>query len=273
MSTVTTLNPAAALALRAAAAAHVQPARSPRQTRRTPPVGVRAKARTPYRSAEACGCSAHAPTASNPAKLATPTRVQFSAYEKMFAYFNRALFADKLPLVILNFSRKTRTYGFFAPDRWAKSGEVRDEISLNPAWLSRPALEVASTLVHEMVHLWQWHFGTPSRRGYHNEQWASKMEDVGLLPSTTGAPGGKRVGQAVSHYVDGQGRFMRAFAKMPDAYRLPWAAEELDGPAKGKAKAKNKSKFTCPSCGANAWGKPDLLIVCATCGIDFEPAP
>ena len=169
MSVTSTLNPAAALAaLRAAAAAHVHPARSPRRTR---PVQ-----RVPYRSAETCGCAGagHA-HASNPGKPATPTRVQFNAYEQMFAYFNRTLFGGELPPVILNFSRKTRTYGFFAPERWQKDGEVKDEISLNPAWLTRPALEVSSTLVHEMCHLWQWHFGTPSRRGYHNAEWASKM--------------------------------------------------------------------------------------------------
>ena len=45
--------------------------------------------------------------------------------------------------------------------------------------------------------------------GYHNAEWASKMESVGLVPSTTGAPGGARVGQAVSHYVDGEGRWQR----------------------------------------------------------------
>ena len=270
MSAVTVLNPTTALAaLRAAAAAHVHPARSPRRARPAKKATTRT-ARAPYRSAEACGCSAH-PHVSNPGKPATPTRVQFNAYEQMFAYFNRTLFGGELPPVILNFSRKTRTYGFFAPERWQKDGEVKDEISLNPAWLTRPALEVSSTLVHEMAHLWQWHFGTPSRRGYHNAEWASKMDSVGLVPSTTGAPGGKRVGQAVSHYVDGEGRFMRAFAKMPPAYKLPWAAEELDGPAKGKAKAKNKTKFTCPSCGANAWGKPELAIRCVDCGVDFEP--
>jgi hypothetical protein len=269
MPHVTHHDPRSALAaLRAAADAHAPQAATARRPLARPK--VRPAARAPYRSAEACGCSAH-PHASNPGKPATPTRVQFNAYEQMFAYFNRTLFGGELPPVILNFSRKTRTYGFFAPERWQKDGEVKDEISLNPAWLTRPALEVSSTLVHEMCHLWQWHFGTPSRRGYHNAEWASKMDSVGLVPSTTGAPGGKRVGQAVSHYVDGEGRFMRAFAKMPPAYKLPWAAEELDGPAKKVAKAKNKSKFTCPSCGANAWGKPELAIRCVDCDVDFEP--
>jgi hypothetical protein len=34
------------------------------------------------------------------------------------------------------------------------------------------------------------------------------------------------------------------------------------------------TKFTCPACGQNAWGKPDLEIVCKPCGADMlVPAP
>lgn len=32
-----------------------------------------------------------------------------------------------------------------------------------------------------------------------------------------------------------------------------------------RSKAKSKTKFTCSECGANAWGKPELKIVCADC--------
>lgn len=30
---------------------------------------------------------------------------------------------------------------------------------------------------------------------------------------------------------------------------------------------KNKTRFTCPGCGQNAWGKPSLAITCAPCAI------
>jgi predicted SprT family Zn-dependent metalloprotease len=201
----------------------------------------------------------------------TPTKVQFAAYERMFGYFNRKLFAGSLPACLLNFSRKAKTYGFFAPQRWQSAGqEVRHEISLNPASLrSRKPIEVASTLVHEMVHLWQQDFGRPSRRGYHNAEWASKMDEVGLVPSSTAAPGGARVGQLVSHYIAQAGRFAEAFAAMPAEYLLPWSCEE---PEEGRGKAprrRNKVKYTCLGCAANVWGKPGLTIVCGDCDAPF----
>ncbi len=61
-----------------------------------------------------------------------------------------------------------------------------------------------------MCHLWQHHFGTPSRTGYHNKEWAAKMREVGLIPSDTGKPGGKDTGQKVSDYLEEGGRFERA---------------------------------------------------------------
>lgn len=205
------------------------------------------------------------------ARAGTPTRAQFTAYERMFEYFNRALFANTLPACLLNFSRKARTYGFFAPQRWqGRSEEVRHEISLNPSTLrSRQPIEVASTLVHETVHLWQQDLGRPSRRGYHNAEWASKMDEVGLVPSSTPAPGGARVGQLVSHYIADAGRFAEAFAAMPAEYLLPWSCEE---PQEGRGKttrSRNKLKYTCPGCATNVWGKPGLDILCADCDEPF----
>jgi hypothetical protein len=67
--------------------------------------------------------------------------------------------------------------------------------------------EIVSTLVHEMVHQWQHHFGKPSRRSYHNKQWAAKVIEFGLIPSHTGKPGGKQTGQSVSHYIEENGLY------------------------------------------------------------------
>jgi predicted SprT family Zn-dependent metalloprotease len=190
----------------------------------------------------------------------------------MFQYFNRKLFAGCLPACLLNFSRKAKTYGFFAPERWLSEGrEVRHEISLNPASLrSRKPIEVASTLVHEMVHLWQQDFGRLSRRGYHNAEWASKMEEVGLVPSSTAAPGGARVGQLVSHHIADGGRFADAFAAMPAECLLPCSCEEPEQGRRKTPRSRNKVKYACLGCAVNVWGKPGLSIVCGDCDGPFK---
>lgn len=84
-------------------------------------------------------------------------------------------------------------------------------------------LETLQTLVHEMVHLWQHHFGEPGRGRYHNGEWAKKMEAIGLMPSDTGQPGGKRVGDQMSDYAIEGGEFLRvARMLLTEEFTLSW---------------------------------------------------
>jgi hypothetical protein len=82
-----------------------------------------------------------------------------------------------------------------------------DEIALNPQYFYESDIKVLQTLVHEMVHMWQKYFGTPSRSGYHNREWANKMESVGLIPSHNGLPGGNKIGQNMNDYIHPNGSF------------------------------------------------------------------
>ena len=65
-----------------------------------------------------------------------------------------------------------------------------------------------------MAHAWQQHFGNPGRRGYHNEEWADKMESIGLMPSSTGKLGGSRTGEKMADYAIKGGLFMQATDKL-----------------------------------------------------------
>jgi len=75
-----------------------------------------------------------------------------------------------------------------------------------------------------MVHCWQYCHGTPSRRHYHNREWARKMESIGLMPSSTGLPGGATTGQVMSDYIIDSGRFIRAYEtlKSSKGFKLNW---------------------------------------------------
>lgn len=198
-----------------------------------------------------------------------PTTEQWDAYQQAWGWFNEKLFGGELEPCILNFSRKSKgTFGFFAPERWSREERSVPEISLNPDQLKRPLVDVMGTLAHEMAHQWQHQCGSPSRGGYHNREWGGKMKEVGLHPSNTGKPGGKETGQQMTHYVIEGGPFELAFAAMPEEYGIPWvsgAAVAKPAPKKGASKV----KFTCPGCGANAWGRPGLQIKCGLCELEM----
>lgn len=208
-----------------------------------------------------------------------PTPAQFTAYQLMFDFFNGVLFGGALPSCLLNFSRKARTGGFFAPGRWQDGqGQVAHEISLNPSQLRlRKAIDVAATLVHEMVHLWQQELGQDKPcRGYHNAEWSLKMMEVGLMPSHNGEVDGRTTGRHMTHYIIQGGAFERAFYQLPEGAYLPWGCDDgMELPRDKVKRNASKTKFTCP-CGNAAWGRPGLNLVCGDCGGKFvspEVAP
>lgn len=144
-------------------------------------------------------------------------------------------------------------------------------------------IAICQTLVHEMCHLWQSEFGNPSRTGYHNKEWALKMESIGLMPSSTGIKGGRKVGQKMSDYPISNGLFSQVFNAMPKELLLPFKSSEIVGgvlfrngvPVNGEnifpTKKKNtRAKYRC-NCGHNIWAKPNIeSIFCNECQSLFK---
>jgi predicted SprT family Zn-dependent metalloprotease len=200
----------------------------------------------------------------------TPT--EYRAFQKAYDFFNIELFDGSLPHVLVTLQRRANTRGYFSPERFTgRTQEITvHELALNPdTFTGRTDEEILSTLAHEMAHVWQQTHGKPPTRCYHDKQWAAKMKEIGLQPSTTGAPGGKETGQSVTHYIVAGGRYARAYAKLKaSGFQLHWQSAPQD--AQAKAKKASKTKFTCPECGQNAWAKPDALLICGNCYDDSE---
>jgi len=200
--------------------------------------------------------------------MTDPTRTTYQGLTEAYDFFNGRLFAGRLPRCLITMQRQKKAYGYFAGGRFGTvdGAEVTDEIALNPShFRTRTTEESLSTLVHEMAHLEQHHFGKPSRCGYHNKEWAGLMHAVGLVPSDTGMPGGKETGQKVSHYIAGGGAFDRACSELVRGGFAVRYVELWTDPEARKKKAASKTRYTCPSCGLNAWGKPAINLVCGDC--------
>ena len=136
--------------------------------------------------------------------MLSPTEITYNEFVVSYNFFNDRLFATTLPACLITLQRKARTRGYYSNKRFTTRDErdITDEIALNPAcFRDRTDEEILSTLVHEMVHLWQYHFGTPSRGGYHNRECGDMMQSLGLMPSHNGELGGRRTGQRITHYI------------------------------------------------------------------------
>jgi hypothetical protein len=219
----------------------------------------------------------------------TPTKEAYNELQAAYDWFNAQLFNGDLPPCLITLQRKTeRVRGYFSPRRFDKaSGEHTDELAMNPMHFRRRSVqETLSTLVHEMVHVWQHHRGKSGRGGYHNKEWGAKMKAVGLYPSNTGQPGGKETGDQMTHYIIEGGVFQATLATLlKKGFQITWAewmpepksisAPGVDGNCDddiekpSPSDKSNRVKYVCGQCSAKAWGKPKLLLVCGKCRVEF----
>lgn len=233
---------------------------------------------------------------------AAPTEEAYAELQQAFDHFNAVLFGAQLNQPIFTLQREKRFLGFCSKQRFVSrvNGVMVDEIAMNPTYFAvRPIRDTLSTLVHEMCHSWQFHYGKPGRRGYHNKEWGDKMKAVGLHPSHTGRPGGKETGEKMTHYIIQGGAFDDACkALLTTAFTLSWLDRfpvqpasttitispigmddedrEPEGveaeppasvpgvlpPAAPTDNRTNRIKYQCQTCQRQVWGKPNLKIGC-----------
>ena len=233
--------------------------------------------------------------------IAKITSNEYSNLDKMYEFLNKTFFGTKLPDCLMTMQRKAHSSGYYSYKKFKNrtAGDIyTDEIALNPdIFEAYSDIQIISILAHEMCHLWQFHYGTPGRTGYHNKEWSSKMESIGLMPSDTEKPGGKKTGQNMSDYIIPGGRFEVILIPLMqhESFKINWQSDTRQGQLKSildlldnqsneddsqetkekqeeaqkLLKKKNKLKYTCPSCKLNAWGKPGIILICGKCDTEL----
>lgn len=223
-------------------------------------------------------------TRSRGSSKGTPTGDTYAAFQLAYDRLNRRLFKGELPHCMITLRTFGKARGYFSPHRFANLQTVATthEIALDPRqFIERTPVEILSTLAHEMCHLWQQEFGSPSRNAYHNREWGEKMKSIGLHPSDTGQPGGKETGQKVSHYIIEGGPFETEATKLVESGKFQQVWIDVEGllaanvkgplaklaPRKGPkggggSKSGKRIKYTCPECRASVWGKGGLVVAC-----------
>lgn len=229
----------------------------------------------------------------------SPTVESYNELQSAYDHFNAVLFNNELPLCLITFQRVKKTYGYHSGKRWTnREGERTDEIAMNPTYFAtRPVKETLSTLAHEMVHLWQEHYGKPGRGRYHNKEWAAKMKTIGLQPFNV-TNHKRETGDQVTHYIVEGGRFDHVIDEfLSTGFTITWLDRMIE-PASEKQKKGSKDedeevqkviqivegqegddkitgmtkstggqrvKYSCPNNHYSVWGKKDIDPMCGTC--------
>lgn len=216
-------------------------------------------------------------------------------------HLSRHLFNGNLSSPLFTLTRGSRSLAHYVAARWHEpTGNAVGEVCLNPTLFAQHSwLRLMQCVAEQLCHHWQHLHGNPSRPGYHNREWANKLEAIGLMPSSTGIPGGRRTGQIMSSYPLVGGSFLDACEELAaDNLHLPltgrWTQHPAsDGPeplklprkmarrllspigiwsdatdaelAIASRERKRKLKYSCPRCGVSVWGRPGLELGCRGC--------
>jgi predicted SprT family Zn-dependent metalloprotease len=224
-------------------------------------------------------------------KQVSPTLQVSAEWQYYYSYFNHRLFDNLLPDCVITFTKLPGTYGYFCAEAFQdRKGNVADEIAMNPIYFAKGDMESFGTLVHEMCHLWRHRFGPRNRKGgfgahgYHDKPWADKMVSIGLMPTDTGKPGGKRTGFHMLDYPIEGGPFDLACRELlisghtvnwRDGRDLAWifeafagAAQPEGGPPSARPKPRRgntRVRFVCKGCDLIAWSRGSAKLICGAC--------
>lgn len=213
-------------------------------------------------------------------KQTTKTSRVSGFFEKMFRELNKTYFNDEIEEPIITLTDTKDAYGHCTVFKvWSNNkGETQRELNISSNYMNRPIEEVAATMVHEMVHLWNLQNGIQdcSRGGsYHNKKFRDRAEATGAIHIehhnkygwTITTPTEKLLEFCIEHDFTevnivrgGNWSFTKGKDKGKDG------TDTNTGDQKKKPKG-NSRKYICPICKITVRATRDLTahLKCAIC--------
>lgn len=198
--------------------------------------------------------------------------------EDLFDILNKKYFKNELqrPVITVSPDNTRGAYGWCTTWKAWKTGEVKSfvdmteeeikalkdegfyEINLCAEYLNRSFEEIAGTMLHEMIHLYNVNQGIQdcSRGGtYHNKRFKEAAEAHGLIVEAT-----KKYGYAKTE-LDEQSK---SFIKSLELEKFNLRREKTFKAKKGGKKSSSR-KYVCPVCGSIVRATKEVNITCADC--------
>lgn len=204
---------------------------------------------------------------------------ELTTYNRVAGYLNRIFdllnaefFEGELSRPVLTIQSTPKTYGHFSlrNDTWISKNGTSHEINLGAGTLSRPIEEVAATLLHEMVHYYNYVNGIQDcSRGntYHNRRFRDCAEAHGLNVAhhpqygwTITSPSDR----LLQFCLDNDLTDILINRNEWSGYRVTGTGTHAPTPPTA-AKPSSTRKYRCPCCGNSVRATKNVNIACMDC--------
>lgn len=200
--------------------------------------------------------------------------------EKMYRQLNADKFNNELEEPIITIMSTPRSYGHVTCGKvWKSKDAQRYELNIGAGTLDRPIESVVSTLLHEMVHIYNLQNDIKDcSRGntYHNKKFKEKAESVGLVIEYDSKIGWSITSPSESliEYICVQG-WEDILINRQEAIRIRTGGGKTangDSESAPTKKPSSTRKYQCPHCGMSVRATRTVNILCGDCNEKMEVA-
>lgn len=194
---------------------------------------------------------------------------------KIFDLLNHRFFENALSRPTITIQSTPKAYGHFSlrEDTWVSKLGGTHEINIGAGTLARPIEEVVATLLHEMVHYYNYENGVQDcSRGntYHNRRFKAAAESRGLCVDHSEKYGWSHTSPTddLLDFVleNGLTDILISRNEMT-GFQIPGTGTHSGGAIVGGKTPKPSStrKYMCPCCGMSVRATKTVRVACMDC--------
>ena len=198
---------------------------------------------------------------------------------KVFDLLNERFFENALSRPTITIQSTPRAYGHFSlrEDAWVSKLGGTHEINIGAGTLARPIEEVAATLLHEMIHYYNFENGVQDcSRGntYHNRRFKAAAEARGLIVTHSEKYGWSHTepGEELLDFILETGLTDILISRNEDSGFHITGTGTHSGAAGGPPKISSTRKYICPCCGNSVRATKNVNIACMDCNMQMIAA-
>ena len=193
---------------------------------------------------------------------------------KVFDLLNAEFFESELSRPTITIQSTPKAYGHFSlrEDTWVSTLGGTHEINIGAGTLSRPIEEVAATLLHEMVHYYNYQMGIQDcSRGntYHNRRFKEAAEAHGLIVAHSDRYGWSHTSPSdrlLEFILDNDLTDILINRNEWTGFQIPGTGTHNGSAPVGITTRKSSSrKYICPCCGMSVRATKMVNIACLDC--------